>query len=84
MTIEIEISEFQAKCGELLEQVRLNGAHIRTTEQGKTFAEIVPVPTAQPVHDRAARIGSMRNSSEIAGDIVSPANDEDEWECLRD
>jgi len=26
----------------------------------------------------------MKDSFEILGDIVSPANDEDEWEVLRD
>jgi len=31
-----------------------------------------------------AWIGSMKNSMKIKGDIVSPANDEDEWEVLRD
>ena len=34
--------------------------------------------------DRAAWIGSMKGTFEILGDIVSPANDEDEWEVLRD
>jgi hypothetical protein len=29
-------------------------------------------------------MGSMRNSIEILGDIISPASDEDEWEALRD
>jgi antitoxin (DNA-binding transcriptional repressor) of toxin-antitoxin stability system len=82
--IEIEISEFQAKCLELLEQVRLNGSRIRITEQRKTIAEIVPVPAAQPIQDRAAWIASMKDSFEITGDIVSLANDADEWECLRD
>ena len=81
---EIEISEFQAKCSALLEQVRLNGTRIRITEQGKTIAEIVPVIAARHIQDRAALIGSMKGYSKITGDIVSPANDEDEWECLRD
>ena len=33
---------------------------------------------------RAALIGSMKDSIEIVGDIISPANEEKEWEVLRD
>ncbi len=33
---------------------------------------------------RAGWIGSMKDSMKIVGDIVSPANDENEWEALRD
>jgi hypothetical protein len=29
-------------------------------------------------------IGSMKDTVEILGDTVSPANDEDDWEALRD
>jgi hypothetical protein len=35
-------------------------------------------------YNRSEWIGSMRNSIRILGDIVSPANDEEEWEVLRD
>jgi len=78
---EIAISEFKAKCLAVLEQVRATKKPIRITRFGKPVAEVVP-PTA--VEDRAAWIGSMRGTMRITGDIVSPANDEDEWEVLRD
>ncbi|MFY9906239.1 MAG: type II toxin-antitoxin system Phd/YefM family antitoxin [Terriglobales bacterium] len=78
---EIAISEFKAKCLALLEQVRATKKPIRITRFGKPVAEVVP-PTA--VVDRKAWIGSMKGTFEILGDIVSPANDEDEWEVLRD
>jgi hypothetical protein len=29
-------------------------------------------------------IGLMKGKMKILGDIISPANDEDEWEVLRD
>lgn len=29
-------------------------------------------------------IGSMKDTIQILGDIISPATDEDEWEVLRD
>ena len=78
---EIAISEFKAKCLAILEEVRKTGKPIRVTRHGKPVAEVVPATT---VIDRAALMGSMRDSMEILGDIISPASDEDEWEALRD
>jgi len=78
---EIAISEFKAKCLALLEQVRATKKPIRITRRGKPVAEIVP-PSA--VMDRKKWIASMKDTMEILGDIISPANDEDEWEVLRD
>jgi len=78
---EVAISEFKAKCLALLEQVRATKKPIRITRFGKPVAEVIP-PTA--VEDRAAWIGSMKDTMKITGDIVSPATDEDEWEVLRD
>lgn len=79
---EIAISEFKAKCLAILEQVRLTKTPIRVTRFGKPVAEIVP-PTAEAV-DRAKWIGSMKDSIEILGDIISPADDQDDWEVLLD
>lgn len=79
--IEVSISQFKAKCLALLEQVRRTRQPIRITRHGKPVAEVIP---PAPIVDRAAWIGSMKDSIEILGDIVSPANDEDEWEVLRD
>ncbi len=78
--VNIPISEFKAKCLALLEQVRRTRQPIRITRHGKPVAEIVP---PSPTVDRAKLIGSMKDSK-ILGDIISPANDEDEWEVLRD
>ncbi len=78
---EVSISVFKAKCLGLLEQVRLTGKPLRVTRFGKPVADIVP---ATVKHDRASWIGSMKDSGQILGDIVSPANDPDEWESLRD
>ena len=78
---EIAISEFKAKCLALLEQVRLTKQPIRVTRFGKPVAEVIP-PLS--VKARADWIGSMKGSMQIVGDIISPANDESEWEALRD
>jgi prevent-host-death family protein len=79
--IEVAISEFKAKCLALIEQVRLTRKPILITRFGKPIAEVVPTSA---VIDRAAWIGSMKDSIEILGDIISPAIDEDEWEMNRD
>lgn len=78
---EIAISEFKAKCTAVLERVSKTKQPVRITRHGKPVADVVP--TNGEV-DRAALMGSMRDSIEILGDIVSPATDEDEWEVLRD
>jgi prevent-host-death family protein len=72
---EIAISEFKAKCIAVLERVRETRTPIRITRDGKPVAEIVP---ASSVQERSAWIGSMKDSVEILGDIISPANNEGE------
>ena len=78
---EIAISLFKAKCLSILEQVEKTKTPIRITRHGKPVADVVPTV---PDVDRAALFGSMRNSIEILGDIVSPVIDLDEIEALRD
>ncbi len=77
---EVAISEFKAKCLALLEQVQKTKKPIRVIRFGKPVAEVVP-PSPMPSADW---IGSMKDTIEILGDIVSPANAESEWEALRD
>lgn len=78
---EVAISEFKAKCLALLQQVCKTKRPIRVTRFGKAIAEVVP---PSPIEERAKWIGSMKDSIEILGDIVSPANDENEWEVFRE
>jgi len=78
---EVAISEFKAKCLALLEQVRKTKKPIRVTRFGKPVAEVVPPgPTAV----EADWLGSMADTLEIVGDIVSPVIEETDWEALRD
>ena len=78
---EVAISEFKAECLSLLEQVQKTKKPIRITRFGKPVAEVVP---PSPETHAADWIGSMKDSMQIAGDIVSPANEESDWEALRD
>jgi len=77
---EIAISEFKAKCLALLDQVEKTKKPIRVTRRGKAVAEVFP-PSAEPV---ANWIGSMKGEIEILGDIVASADDESDWEAVRD
>jgi len=78
---EVAISQFKAKCLAMLEEVFKTRKSLRITRFGKPIAEVIPPSSIQ---GRAAWIGSMKDSMEIRGDIISPANDEEEWEALRD
>jgi antitoxin (DNA-binding transcriptional repressor) of toxin-antitoxin stability system len=53
---------------------------IRVTGFGKPVAEVVPASPSP----KADWIGSMKDTIEILGDIISPANEENEWKALRD
>jgi prevent-host-death family protein len=77
---EVAISEFKAKCLALLDEVQKTKQPLRITRRGKPVAEVTP-PT--PVHN-ASWIGSMKDSMQILGDIISPASDPGDWEVLRD
>jgi prevent-host-death family protein len=79
---EIAIAEFKAKCLSLLQQVSKTKQAIRVTRFGKPVADIVPPAETQV--DRNAWIGSGKGTAKILGDIVSPANDQHEWEVPRD
>lgn len=78
---QVAISEFKAKCLSLLEQVQKTKNPILVTRFGKPIAEVVP---ASPEAVSKDWIGSMKGTFEILGDIISPADDEQDWEVLRD
>jgi len=78
---EVAISEFKAKCLSLLDQVQKTKKPILVTRFGKPVAEVIP---ASPKATAGDWIGSMKGTFEILGDIISPANDEQDWEVLRD
>jgi prevent-host-death family protein len=77
---EVAISEFKAKCLALLEQVRVTKRPLRVTRHGKPIAEVIPpCPAGQDDW-----VGSLADSTEILGDIISPVIEETDWEALRD
>ncbi len=76
----IAISEFKATCLAVLEQVRRTGSPIIVTRRGKPIAEVIP-PSLASAGD--GWLGAMRGTATIAGDLMAPAGNADEWEGLR-
>jgi prevent-host-death family protein len=76
---EVAISEFKAKCLSLLEEVSKTRTPLRVTRRGKPIADVVP---ASSETEERSWIGSMSDSIDIVGDIVSPVVDLDAIEAL--
>ena len=75
---EIAISKFKATCLSVLEDVRKTGKTVLVTRFGEPVAEVVPSSKK-----RKQWVGSLAETGQINGDIVSPASDEDDWHALR-
>ena len=69
---EVSVTEFKAKCSALLADVCYTREPIRVTRFGKPVAEVVPPSPATRPRDW---LGSLADSMEIVGDIVSPVID---------
>lgn len=77
---EIAISKFKATCLAVLERVRKSGKPILVTRFGEPMAEVVPAPSRKK---RKQWVGSLASTGKVAGDIISPASAEDDWDALR-
>src|SRR6202158_845949 len=77
---EIAISEFKAKCLSLLEEVDKTKVSLRVTKRGRPIAEVIP---ASPNMEERNWLGSMADSMEITGDVVSPVIEIQEIEALK-
>jgi prevent-host-death family protein len=77
---EVAISEFKAKCLSLLEEVSKTRTPLRVTRRGRAIADVIPASSETEERDW---IGSMSDTIEIVGDIVSPVIDVDTVEALK-
>jgi len=77
---EVAISEFKAKCLSLLQEVSKTKTPLRVTRRGKAIADVIP---ASLEAEERSWIGSMSDSIEIVGDIVSPVVDMETIEALK-
>ncbi len=77
---EIAISKFKARCLSLLEEVSKTRTPLRVTRRCKAIADVIP--TSSEAEERSW-IGSMSDSIDIVGDIVSPVIDVEAIEALK-
>lgn len=75
----VAISEFKARCLNMLDQVRRTGAPFVVTRRGEPVAMIVPPP---PPSITPSWLGSKSGTAHIKGDIISPVVPAEEWEVL--
>lgn len=64
----------------LLEQVSKTKTPLRVTRRGKAIADVIP---ASSETEERSWIGSMSESVEITGDIISPVIDTETIEALK-
>jgi prevent-host-death family protein len=74
------ISKFKAHCLAVMDRVRRTGRPVRVTRYGRPVADVVPA-TAQAGPLRA--LGFLATRTSVAGDIVGPVVEPDEWDALR-
>jgi prevent-host-death family protein len=70
--------EFKARCLSVMEEVRKNREPVLITKRGKPVAKLVPADkTGEEL------IGRLEGTVSITGDIESPIEPADAWECSR-
>ena len=75
--ITLPVSEFKAKCLQLLKDVETKGDRIVVTKRGKPITEVgPPKKTVRPLR------GLWKDSVKIHGDIVY-FDSSDDWESLK-
>jgi prevent-host-death family protein len=77
---EISISDFKATCLAVLDRVKRTGRPILVTRRGVPIAKVMPPP---PPARPQSWLGCMAGKINIAGDVISPAAEEIDWEALR-
>lgn len=70
------ISEFKAKCIQMLKDVQKNGQPLTVTLRGKPIVRVEPI-RKEP---RRVRLGALKGSIQIRGDIIHSDFDKD-WEA---
>lgn len=75
MTI-IKISEFRARCLEILDRVSNTGETFVITRRGKPLVRVLPAAPTQA----DSWVGSLRGSASAVDDLTAPAVDGEEWE----
>jgi len=69
--MEIGISEFKAKCMNLVEQVAKTKHPLRITKHGRVIAQVVPASSAPKADFLDSLKGTLTINGDIVGSIVS-------------
>lgn len=76
----ISVTEFKAKCLQLLEQTGTRGTTWAITKRGKVIARVSPPTLA--AQKRPSSYGALEGKCRILGDIIDFST-ADDWEVLR-
>ena len=79
---EIPATKFKATCLAVMDRVQKTRKPVRITRYGKPVADIVPAVDPKTGGNR--QFGTLAGKLIINGDIVSPAFDATDWDCLKD
>ena len=74
----IKISEFKAKCLELLDSVDRTRESLVITRRGRPLARILPVSRSR----EGEWMGSLEGTARITADLIEPAVSGREWEAV--
>jgi antitoxin (DNA-binding transcriptional repressor) of toxin-antitoxin stability system len=74
---EIQLSNLQGNILAVIDAIVNSCQSVVISDQGKPLVKIIPC-----AFEKDSWIGSMRNSGKITGDIVSPAENIENWNAL--
>jgi hypothetical protein len=77
---KIPISKFKAKYLTVLKRLRKTNQPVCVTRFGQSIAEIRALPVRR---NGMRRLGTLRDSIVIHGDIESPISSEDDWDAAQ-
>jgi prevent-host-death family protein len=80
--MKMSVTEFKAKCTQVLREVATHPYTVEVTKRGKTIA-VVSAPEARPRKSPRQFFGSLKGTATHVADIVSPATDPKDWEACR-
>ncbi|MFH0953555.1 MAG: type II toxin-antitoxin system prevent-host-death family antitoxin [Verrucomicrobiota bacterium] len=80
--MKMKVTEFKAKCAQVVREVATKPYAIELTKHGKVVA-VVKAPEPGGKREPGKFFGSLAGTASYVGDIVSPAADARDWEATR-
>lgn len=79
--MKMSVSQFKAKCTQVLREVAAEYKTVQITNHGKTVAIVAPCTAGAKSPGKF--FGSLAGTASRVGDIVSPAVAPDDWDANR-